>query len=266
MIDTLPKFDSPPLIETILGVEFEPLWAFEIPYFGLFWSRIRENYPNSLVQPPLDSSIETFGASQRVINLKWERTPDVRCWFSDLTTTWLIQIQKTRFINNWRATGKDKTSYPHYEKVRQRFLDEWLNFNNFLEEEKIGQPPILQCEIAYVNHIETEPQLSNLHEIFPSLEPVKKVSDFLSQPEAIVTNFVYVIPENRGRLYLEMQPVFRHADLREVLQLRLTAKVLPKSSNNDDMIEAFDIGREWAVRSFTDFTSEEMHKHWQRRQ
>ncbi len=87
---------------------------------------------------------------------------------------------------------KTSSAFPTW---RQFFLVR-LNFNNFLEEEKIGQPPILQCEITYVNHIETEPQLSNLHEIFPSLEPVKKVSDFLSQPEAIVTNFVYVIPEN----------------------------------------------------------------------
>ncbi len=63
-----------------------------------------------------------------------------------------------------------------------------------------------------------------------------------------------------------MQHVLRHIDLRVVLQLRLTAKVLPKSSNNDDIVEAFDLGRQWAVRSFTDFTSEEMHKHWQRRQ
>ena len=41
----LPSFDAPPVNETVLGVEFTPLAKWSIPHFGLFWSRIRDEYP-----------------------------------------------------------------------------------------------------------------------------------------------------------------------------------------------------------------------------
>ncbi len=236
-----------------------------MPDFGLFWNFIREDYPNSSVQPPLESQIESFERNQKRFSLTFSQIPEVRCWFFDKNGTWLLQVQKTRFINNWRATANDKTLYPHYEKVRERFLYEWQRFNTFLSKEDIEAPKILQCELSYINHIEAEPQFANLHKMFPSLKDITK-SDFLSLPEVVAVNLVYIIPENRGRLYLTMQPVFRHTDLREVLQLTLAAKILPKSSNESDIIEAFDLGREWAVKGFAGFTSEEMHKNWKRTQ
>jgi uncharacterized protein (TIGR04255 family) len=265
MSDITPKFDAPPLVETALGLEFEPLQDFEVPAFGLFWNRIRNKYPNSSVQPPLQSKIESFDKSQAVFSLSFSQIPEVRCWFIDETETWLLQVQKTRFISNWRSVKANQITYPHYENVRARFFEEWQQFADFLRDEGLEIPQVLQCEINYVNHIEAEPYFSNLHKIFPSLSGIK-ASGFLPLPEALLVNLKYLIPDNRGRLYLQMQPVLRHADLREVLQLTLTAKVLPKSSDIIDIIEAFDLGREWAVKGFTDFTSEEMHKRWKRRQ
>ena len=56
----IPRFSAPPVIETILGVEFARLEKWGVPYFGIFWNHIKEQFPNYAVKPPLDSQIEHF--------------------------------------------------------------------------------------------------------------------------------------------------------------------------------------------------------------
>lgn len=58
MSSVTPKFLAPPLIETVLGVEFEPLSSWDIPHYGLFWQSIRQEYQNCIAKPPLISQLE----------------------------------------------------------------------------------------------------------------------------------------------------------------------------------------------------------------
>lgn len=262
MTDSLPKFARPPLVETVLGLDFEPIPNFTVPHFGLFWNFVREDYPNSTVQPPLVSNIEEFSENQKQqLTLSFSQVPEIRCWFDDQSGEWLVQIQRNRFISNWRSK-QGSSLYPHYEKVLSRFWKEWGRFNEFLQAEGFNTPKVLQCEVTYINHIVAP--FADAGRIFPSLAGLKG-GNFLPLPEAVALNLVHTIPENRGRLYLSLQTVLRHADLRDVLQLSLTVKVLPKSSNESDINQAFSLGREWAVRGFADFTSEEMQQQWERR-
>jgi uncharacterized protein (TIGR04255 family) len=266
----LPKFDKPPVVEMVLGIEFAELFQLGIPHFGLFWSQIRDEYHQCSANPPLASQIETFGGQgQQEITLNFPLVgpPNVRCWYWNKAQTWLIQVQRDRFIQNWRKTPADNV-YPRFSKARQRFELEYKRFQKFIASESIGNLQVRQCEVTYYNHIEPEKSqeaLSGLNEIIPCWSGTSS-EDFLPPPEVVSINTSYVISENRGRLYLSLQPVFRHSDAKEILQLTVTAKVIPASSELAEALNAFDLGHEWAVKGFTDFTTARMHSIWERRQ
>jgi hypothetical protein len=62
-----------------------------------------------------------------------------------------------------------------------------------------------------------------------------------------------------------VQPVTRFRDNNEVLQVNLTASGRARSTEVHEILQCFDLGREWVVRGFTDFTSAEMHELWGKR-
>ena len=62
-VAALPEFVNPPVNETVLSIQFAPLTGFLIPHFGLYWSRIRSEYPECQVLPEIDPVIEQFGGN-----------------------------------------------------------------------------------------------------------------------------------------------------------------------------------------------------------
>jgi hypothetical protein len=40
-------FENPPVIETLLSVQFVPLPNLTLPYIGLFWREVRDRYKKS---------------------------------------------------------------------------------------------------------------------------------------------------------------------------------------------------------------------------
>jgi hypothetical protein len=73
------------------------------------------------------------------------------------------------------------------------------------------------------------------------------------------------MPNNQGRLPIKLQSAIRHADAKEILQLTLTARGRPASSSLDHVRRWFDLGREWVVQGFADFTTAKMHQLWRRK-
>ena len=62
MAGELPKFDSPPVIETVLGVQFAPLPNFSTVHSGWFWKNyLGEDWTSVKVVPRLDDHFERFG-------------------------------------------------------------------------------------------------------------------------------------------------------------------------------------------------------------
>jgi uncharacterized protein (TIGR04255 family) len=266
----LPKFDKPPVIEMVLGVEFADLVGLGIPYYGLFWGLIRDEYPLYIVKEPAPSRIEIFeeqGKQEITFNLPVLGPPPMRFWYINSQQTWLLQLQQDRFIQNWRKTASEPT-YSHYTHVRDRFEKEFQRFQGFIDKQRLGPLQIRQCEISYVNQIELEKKPGapfELAEISPYLS-FQKREDFLPPPDGVTLNTSYVIPENRGRLYIGAQTLFRHSDAKEILQVSVTAKVIPVSQDYSEVMNALDLGHEWAARGFADFTSDKMHRLWERRQ
>lgn len=266
----LPDFENPPVIETVLSVQFDTLKNFSIPHFGLFWERVRTKYGEFRVVPPLVTEIEDFGSEKKTPPLpsaiRLPLQPDIRCWFLDEPGNHLIQLQKDRFIHNWRKVKGDE-SYPRYEAIRPAFMEEWKQFCAFLREEKLGVPNVTQCEVTYVNHIELDGPIksfSDMHKIFRGWS-YPTTQNFLPKAEQLSFNCSYEMPDRRGRLYISLQPFIRSRDAQEVIQLNLLARGKPSSSDDVHIMEWLNMGREWIVRGFADFTTEEMHGYWRRK-
>jgi uncharacterized protein (TIGR04255 family) len=255
----LPSFDNPPLVEMALGAEFSPLEQWGIPHFGLFWSLIRGKYPDfNVVYPPTQVQ-------------PWQVVPifgpmPVRCQFLTQDRTHLIQIQNDRVFYNWqRPPGGGE--YPRYVTIRPNFEEEWSKFTQFLESENLDQPSVQVCEVTYVNHLEQGQDwqtLSDLPDVLtwwrgmPSSAPV-------SSPTAISLDAVYPLPDADGQLRIQVQPGLRNADAKQILQVALTARSKPASSQIQSVLACLDSNHEAVVRTFVDLTSNQMHKLWSRR-
>ena len=268
----LPDFDNPPVIETVLSIQFEPLRNFSVPHFGIYWEQIRKKYDRFQVVPPLAAEIEDFGSERQIrpfptTNITLQVQPsDTRCWFLDEPGNHLVQLQRDRFIHNWRKVTGDE-DYPHYESIRPAFENEWVQFCDFLGKEKLGEPNVMQCEVTYVNHIELDGPIksfSDMHKVANDLSAIAP-RKFLPKAEQIRFTSSYEMTDKRGRLYISMQPIIRSRDAKEVIQLNLTTRGKPISSDVRHIMEWLDLGREWIVQGFTDFTSEEMHAYWRRK-
>jgi uncharacterized protein (TIGR04255 family) len=53
----LPKFDKPPVTEVVLGLAFKDL-PLQVGHVGLFWQKVRDEFPNIEERPPLGLIIE----------------------------------------------------------------------------------------------------------------------------------------------------------------------------------------------------------------
>jgi uncharacterized protein (TIGR04255 family) len=267
---TLPKFDRPPVYEVVLGVQFKPLTGFSIPHYGLYWADIREQYPNYEVHPPLSSTVEQFGSEAKNIpqmGVEFVQAPDVRAWFVNSADTQLLQVQKDRFLQNWRRK-RDTDVYPHYDNLKPKFFEEWEGFCRFLKSVGMEHPDVNQCEVTYVNHIDLAPGsrcYSNLNDVV-SCWSGRYSGNFLSDPESVNFAARYLLPEKAGRLHISMQPAIRRQDAKEILRLTLTVRGKPNSSELAGIQEWLDLGHEWIVRGFSDITTESMHKMWGRTQ
>lgn len=264
-----PDFADPPVTETVLSVEFSPIENWSILSFGLFWAAIQTEYPNYQIVPPLGSAVERFGEEAKeplTLNVEFSMRPEVRCWFLNEAGTRLIQVQNGRFVSNWRKVLGDE-EYPRYSSTRAMFEREWTRFCGFLESQALPQPAVKQCEVSYFNHIERGKgwgDFGDLKEVIPSWSG-ECSGTFLPTPEAVLLTTRYVMPGDQGRLHVLLQPVIRLADRREVLQLELTARGRPASSDLGAVLAWLDLGREWVVKGFADFTSSKMHQLWERR-
>lgn len=266
----LPEFQNPPVSEVALSVEFLPLQRWLSPYAGLYWDQISNEYPGIAVHAPLPSQIEKFGGEfwqNRATMRVALPSPDFnRVWFLSEPPTRLIQIQRDRYIVNWRKVQGNE-AYPRYrDEIRPRFQKEWGRFKEFVVSRELGDIEVQQCEITYVNDIiqgQGWNSVADMPRIFSRWSD-QRSGKFLPSAESVELSGSFLMPEELGRLHFAVQHLRREIDDTQVIQLRLTARGKPGSGSDADVLEWMDHGRNWIVRGFTDLTTAEMHRLWQR--
>src|ERR1017187_5034915 len=196
------RFDQPPVVETVLGLHFKRLPKWEIPFYGLFWATIQDRYPKYAVVPYLGPSTEDFDQPARPnvgISLNiLSGAPPCRLWFYNEAETELVQVQPDRFIFNWKR-GLVAAAYPHYDNIRPSFEAEWVRFHNFVTSNGLGDIEIKQCEITYINHIESGVGWEGFGELDSVLTvwSGNRQSTLLAPPEVINLGIRYPLPGNK---------------------------------------------------------------------
>jgi uncharacterized protein (TIGR04255 family) len=262
--DSFPTFMTPPVVETVLGVEFRPLAGWTVAHFGLFWQEVRSEYPVVESKPPLGSMVERFGREAWVPQGPQLEVvmaePPARCWYISSEGGQLLQLQRDRLLHNWRKAGDP---YPRYPETRQRFASMWDRFLMFLDREGLDHPEVGQCEVTYVNHIERGDAWDVIADAPRVLTLLNEPTlAFLPKPEVVVLDARYVMPDEQGRLRVIFQPAIRNTDGKEILQLTLTARGRPKTAATADLLAWLDLGREWVVRGFVDLTTDRAKAIW----
>jgi uncharacterized protein (TIGR04255 family) len=269
--EDLPDFRRPPLAETVLSLQFEPIAGLTAAHVGVLWQRFREQLPLIEEHPPLPPLIEKFGPpSLESVEVTFEeRLPVPRMWFLNQAKTELIQVQADRFIHNWRKI-EGLEPYPRYEPIRDRFRGEVSILEQFLKDEGFAAPVVNQCEVTYVNHIETSgvwEAHGRLDKVLRNWSPPTKGS-FLPVPEDGGARLRFVIPGEAGkpvgRFHAVLQPAWKKADNTPIFVLNLTARGEPLGEGIEGAFTFFDLGRKWIVKGFADLTTPEMQQVWER--
>ena len=259
----LPDYQNPPIDEVAIGVQFPPLDNFHDAHAGLYWQKVRQNYPKVENQPRIEGPIESedSGPSKPIsiqipIGVSQNRT-----WLISDNDEYLIQVQNTRFVQNWRRRG---TTYPHFEDIWGLFYDHYQKFKELLDSEGLPSPLVQQVEVTYINWITG---LSPSR--FLRSGSVTGISAYERQvePEDQALNMRYRLDlhaEIIERLYVQCQPAIRRQEPEiKGSQFALTYKAAKVGGLTDGEVQSYaEAGRVIVVNAFTDLTTSEAHDIW----
>jgi uncharacterized protein (TIGR04255 family) len=260
----LPNYQNPPIDELAIGVQFPPIENFHDAHAGLYWPKVRMAYPRVENQPRVEGPIESRDQGlvpTFPIQFPLAAPSQSRTWLISQDDEHLIQIQNTRFLQNWRRRG---AQYPHFEKIWNLFQDHYEEFKRLLESERLAQPIVQQVEITYINWIA---------DLLPSR--------FLKSGAGagIIAHGRQVEPESQAlsaryridaedevieRLYVQCQPAIKPQEQdSKGTALIFTYKAAKADGFSEDQIEFYaQSGRFIIVNAFTDLTTPEAHEIW----
>lgn len=271
-----PKFNKPPVVETVLGVQFPELDGFRAVHFGRFGETLGTRYPKVTDCARLNPiHKERFPRAPAIPGPHFQvmqGSPLNRTWFTSKTGSELIQLQPDRFLFNWKDQGGN---YPSYETNSQEFFKEFEAFCKFCEkQEDLSTPQPEICEVTYVNHIDPindETVIDLAGQVYSGLQ-WKTAREFLPMPDSVTFNRTYVISDREkpiGRLYVESSIAMRREDknLFEFILLKLTGRVNHDPSDERDLRASLRIAHDWVVRGFAELTDHNIQQdRWERQQ
>jgi uncharacterized protein (TIGR04255 family) len=267
--DTLPKFEDPPVVETVLGVQFEPLPGYTAAHAGRFWTEyLNEDWPSTIETDRISEQFERFGQDVRWVPNRiklLQDAPSPRIQFVSKDEERMIQVQNTRFHYNWR---KRERHYPSYDDSILFFEKAWADFKEFCAKSEIHEPKPNQWEMTYVNHIPKGDLWSSVLDwknVIPDLWiPAARAEEPLL--ENINSNWRFNIGHGLGRLHISLAHIMLPGEEgREAIRLDLTARGPIDNESEANVRQGLDLGHSAIVRTFTDMSSDNAHKSWKRR-
>ncbi len=260
MSQSIVSFANPPVVERVLCVQFEPL-ALTSGHLGWFWkSRLGDPWGSPNEAPSLPDQFETFGkhGAIDVPNIQFERrasAPPNRFRVRTVNGDRIIQLQDTRFIENWVRVGAE---YPRYEAISAEFLGQLDSFADFARSERLGELKPNQWEVTYVNKVPAGPLWSEPAE-WPNVIPglLLQVGSYgHTRFEQMTGEWTSEIPDKRGRLHINAQ--YRARADEKALSLTLTAR----GPIVDGLVGGLQLGHDTIVTAFDQITSGAAHELW----
>ena len=272
-----PKFDSPPVVETVLSVQFASLPGYSTAHAGWFWKEYLKKltdemsapvaWSHAMDAPRLEDQFERFGPedvwqgpSMRLINqAQPQRTQFIR---SDGER--MIQVQDSRFILNWK---KGASHYPSYDSLFPEFRQTLHAFESFALESGLGALAYNQWEIVYVDQIKKGEMWESARDwrrIFPSLSLPVQVNRFLSTgDETMSADWRFSLMEKRGRMHISVRQLRTPPSNEEFLSITFVARGPVNESQTWE--QGLELGHEALNETFVAIASSEAQTSWKPR-
>jgi uncharacterized protein (TIGR04255 family) len=267
----LPKYDSPPVIETVLSGQFSPLPGFTTAHAGWYWKKCLTDLWTTVREVP-------------VIQDMFERFEEERSWSPESTLRLstepesnrlqiirndderMIQVQPSRFVYNWKKSGAG--DYPSYEKLLPEFREQFETFCEFVREAGFSNVGLNQWEVTYVNHLVRG---DLWHDVSDWSRVIPRLGMFYASPEgqqfdAFNGTWSLMLGDKKGRLHVGVKHVrVGSAKGPEAMAIQLIARGPVDEKKGMTLQDGFDLGHAAIVETFTEMTSSDAHKHWLRR-
>lgn len=194
----------------------------------------------------------------------------LRVHFLNQQRTELLQVQRDRFLHNWRKVGHGD-NYPRFERMIATFESGFKKFIDVIDREKLGPVVPNQCEVSYFNQIpipEGETIWSQFAVTFPDAAGNTRIEG-LGTPEDARFALRYIVSADDGsalgRVIVVAEPA-RRADGVTIIQFTLTARGKPATADVGGVLDFLNNGRLLLNRAFKMLTSAEMQKRWGKKQ
>lgn len=260
--DLLPSFSQPPVVEVVLGFEFQPIAEFGAIKLAQLAATWKDRYPRVQELPPLPMNPPIGTPDQFPAMFVNIGAPAIRLWlFGPADDSQLLQIQRDRLILNWRRASDDP--YPHYDTLRPQFAQALTDLTRFVREQDLGGIQASAVEVSYVNEATAVGGESSLGGI---LRGVATADHHLGAPAA--SRFMQAhdarsphdIP---ATLTLTADLPGRAPDS---TLITLTYRgALPLDATQEDVMATMDVGHRDVVVGFAESTTDRMHQVWGRR-
>ncbi|MGH6849321.1 MAG: TIGR04255 family protein [Methylocella sp.] len=261
----LPDFQSPPLSEVVVGIQFAPVQRYQQIRAGEVWALFRKEYPRVQELAPLQPMFETFGlpqGGQIGLGITMGATHN-RFWFLSESGDELIQFQQDRLLHNWRKIANQTNEYPRFEKIISTFESEIGAINDYFVNLSGQAAAINQCELSYINHIPLEVEGRQTNEG----DWLRFIQFHGSEPEDFSIVFRKTIRASDGRPQGRLtSEAVSGIDVKgqRIIVLTLTARGAPVAQTSDSALEFLKLGRKIIVKSFADITTDAAHVFWER--
>ena len=236
-------FDTPPVVEVLIGVAFQPIEGLGSYRSGSLLDRWQQDRPRVSEQPELPPVHDLGGGPAAFVRLG--PPSSTRLWF-EFEDGFLIQLQSDRLVVNWRA-GEGR-SYCRYPAVRERFTSAWQDLVDTLGK----TPHVTQVEVTYVN-VATH----SADEVFKGWSATPLLQQTIGQHLVNSDTPVALDGTRRAARRTTVQ-----TNTGQPSETRLTLSIFAEVSDTAQLMEPVDAARWHIVERFRDVTTAKMHEEW----
>ena len=248
-------FATPPINESYMGFQYTlaPNEWNTLDY-GEFYSTVRSDFPifqeHDEIAPFAEGNQIMFGGLP----------PLRRVWLIKKDSRELLQIQRDRFLYNWRKI-QVSDSYPRFENLSQSFKNYWNSFESYCLDKKKSKPQIQYVEFTYTNVIDDK---NGFDGVLTGLSKITSFIDFSNLHRGIKGFNLALNLESKSNKQTVIQVVLRDGmnvqTKKHVLYIELKSVI--KLDDKDKAFQWLDQIRLELRDLFCDLTAAEAHKVW----
>lgn len=274
-----PTFEKPPIVEFVLGIQFDALPGLSTAHYGQFWDCIgRDSWVGPRDQVPIQESFERFDRKPIASELKLQLEtmpplPRLTLISTSEDRDRLVQFQPTRLHLNWRPVvqvAEQKSSYPSYKALIVEFEKTVAKLREFCEQVNIPAPQINQWEITYVDRFpkgELWQSPSDWGRILPGLFARKDVTAIEGlRMDNRSLQWSFEIEPALGRLHIQTSVSRGPKPNDEALIVSLTARGPLNPETTPTYRDGLDLGHRVSVNQFLALVDDDLRKSWGEKQ